>query len=149
MIIIGVILTNLTKSSMTIEQAVQKAVIYDWRPKGFPLEEESEEILVKIASEQQMEEDDVLFPVFFINREYPEEGYYYSTDVPYIVLDPLFWKSLGKAMGWKENHEECFCITDSVNTAIHLDCKKWIHKWCGLIYHINDGGTIESFFETL
>ena len=57
------------------------------------------------------------------------------------LLDPLFWQALGKAMGWAEVKRNGIFV-QSNNRA-------WIDKWHALIDHIADGGSIESYFETL
>lgn len=52
----------------------------------------------------------------------------------YIVCDPAFWQSLGKAMGWDDKSK----IKDY-----------WKFNWHSLIDHLADGGSIESYFEKL
>ena len=52
-----------------------------------------------------------------------------------VVCDPLFWQALGKAMGWDEKSGWGF--------------EEWRHKQTSLISHLQDGGTIESFFKEL
>lgn len=49
-----------------------------------------------------------------------------------ILLDPLFWSSLGKALGWRE-------------TIIPM----WIQKWHDFIDHLAEGKNAESFFTAL
>ncbi|HVB33734.1 MAG TPA: hypothetical protein VNJ52_05090 [Patescibacteria group bacterium] len=52
-----------------------------------------------------------------------------------VFLDPSFWQSLGKALGWGEN-----------DTA-HRN--EWISRWHDFIDHLAEGKSAESFFETL
>lgn len=54
-------------------------------------------------------------------------------------LDPTFWQSLGKAMGWGHIHGE-FC-----------DCPGfvWLEEWHRFIDHLAKGKDAESFFSNL
>lgn len=47
------------------------------------------------------------------------------------LIDPLFWQSLGKAMGWSPMYGE------------------WKTKWHRFIDHLAEGKDINSFFENL
>ena len=51
-----------------------------------------------------------------------------------IFLDPLFWQSLGKAMGWDKNK---YIIGN------------WKAHWHRFIDHLVEGKEAESFFEKL
>ena len=57
------------------------------------------------------------------------------------LLDPLFWQSLGKAMGWK------WCPFRHYPHTV--ECVEWIVQWHCFIDHLAEGKTAESFFETL
>jgi len=50
-------------------------------------------------------------------------------------LDPLFWQSLGKAMGWDLELLDFF--------------PEWHCRWLGFIDHLASGDTPESFFNQL
>ena len=66
--------------------------------------------------------------------------YSFSISVNETFLEPLFWQSLGKAMGWgsgKEFYED------------GLTQKTWVREWHRLIDHLAEGGAAESFFEGL
>jgi len=60
-----------------------------------------------------------------------------------IWLDPLFWQYLGKTMGWKN--------VDYVDygEGHSLWNEAWLYQWHRFIDCLADGGTPESFFETL
>lgn len=47
-------------------------------------------------------------------------------------LDAAFWQSLGKALGWDVRAQ-----------------KDYLYEWHRLIDHLAEGGSAESFFETL
>lgn len=88
------------------------------------------------------------------------------------LLDPKFWKSLGKAMKWDYgyevdgiggvhvsvccgskidmvcNHKHCLCCGRMEWEGIETR-EPWLHHWHRLIDHLADGGTIDSFFEKL
>lgn len=51
-----------------------------------------------------------------------------------ILLDPLFWQALGKAMGWefRSDHKE-----------------PWKKEWHRFIDHLAEGKDVESFFKDL
>lgn len=57
------------------------------------------------------------------------------------LLRPLFWQSLGKAMGWGYTFLRDPCEVFSQ--------EEWKDKWHDFIDYIAEGGTPESFFDTL
>lgn len=67
-----------------------------------------------------------------------------------MVLDPLFWQSLGKAMGWGK---KCFC--QKIREMCHPRCEEegyaegWEIQWHRFIDHLAENKSAESFFETL
>lgn len=100
---------------MTIEEAVFKAISQGWR------KEMIEEGNYKKAGELEQWEE-------------------YGTVIDHMdsfLLDPEFWKALGKSMGWKDSDHEC------------VGCTEWIDRWHSLIDYVADNKSIESYFETL
>lgn len=88
-------------------------------------------------------------------------GEYVSHDAECITfLDPLFWKSLGAAMGWNqgdigvcsscgsrgeaENHVKCNC-----SEPLPEIIEEWLYQWHRFIDHLAEGKDAESFFESL
>lgn len=59
-----------------------------------------------------------------------------------ILLDPEFWKALGKSMGWDKKLHKDFRLYSEV-------LPNWQYYWLGLIIHLAEGNSIESYFETL
>lgn len=118
-----------------MEQAIQKAIEGGWKPKDFPLTEEpSEQIGIRIVHQGEFQ---------CYNKEYPEEGYNYEAGFEIILLDPLFWQALGKAMGWYSwvhGH-----VTDSM--SYHPECGQC--HWHRFIDHLAEGKPTESFFADL
>ena len=55
-----------------------------------------------------------------------------------IFLDPQFWQSLGKALGWATQFDE--------DKGFNYQWKDYWHKF---IDHLADGKDIESFFKDL
>ncbi len=56
-------------------------------------------------------------------------------------LDPLFWQSLGKGMGWitKENND----------TSAEIGLEEWKLRWHCFIDALAKGETAEEFFRKL
>lgn len=70
-------------------------------------------------------------------------GEYVANDAQCVTfLDPLFWQSLGKAMGWSEWH------TDG-SRKVWKEWHKWKNEWHRFIDHLAEGKDAESFFESL
>ena len=90
--------------------------------------------------------------------------YSFSISVNEIFLDPLFWQSLGKAMGWDRKMvvrrgmvignfmcedkgqirfegPEMGCGMDYLNP--------WVYYWHRFIDHLAEGKDAESFFEAI
>lgn len=88
-----------------------------------------------------------------------------------IFLDPLFWQSLGKKMGWEnycpeghgpvrqctahfsipvpEGKKEYFCGLCGDEGGHVVPEEGWRHEWHRFIDHLADGGTPETYFEKL
>lgn len=74
-----------------------------------------------------------------INHEYDYKFLVLEFITKSAILDPQFWQCLGKAMGWE----------DSDQTYVQPPYTNWRIQWHRMIDHLSDGGTIESYFETL
>lgn len=65
-----------------------------------------------------------------------------------ILLDPLFWKALGKSVGWKDveryDKEGGF---SSIKGWIRIE--GWVNNWHHFINHLAEGEDAESFFNEL
>lgn len=108
-----------------MEKAIKKAIEGGWRPKA----EKATDILTYSGEIIGIQKTAFL-------------GY------SQMLLDPLFWQALGKAMGWKgtENH----------NHELNEDCSSscwgmdgWQLTWHRFIDHISSGKDADSFFEEL
>lgn len=68
-------------------------------------------------------------------------------------LDPLFWQSLGKAMGWEEKDKEMkktFLLVGGKNEEdMAAVWREWFHQWHRFIDHLAEGKDAESFFKEL
>lgn len=73
-----------------------------------------------------------------------------SIDMPLdcIFLDPLFWKSLSKAMGWKLK-KDLMITHDTVFMFGDKKIDEWQYYWHRMIDKLSSGGTIEEFFQEL
>lgn len=82
------------------------------------------------------------------------------------MLDPLFWHSLGKAMGWKNEtcrkcwmtrdgksknfKDYCYCTDPDITPNTPPDfIPTWKFQWNRFIDKLANGGTAEQFFEEL
>jgi hypothetical protein len=74
----------------------------------------------------------------WMNKVTTEYGYS-DTRWQIITSDPLFWQSLGKAMGW----------TGKAFYEDGMTLKTWKREWHRFIDKLSDGGTAEQFFEEL
>lgn len=65
-----------------------------------------------------------------------------------LFLDPLFWQSLGKSLGWKIH--KTFYHFSSKGLRSEINPKpEWKRRWHRFIDHLAEGKDAESFFESL
>ncbi len=65
----------------------------------------------------------------------------------YIVLDPLFWKALGKAEGWGDKCDMCNSKANGLCSAHRYT--SWHREWHRFIDHLAEGKDVDSFFNNL
>ena len=112
---------------MTIQEAIQKAIDGGWRING--------ETPKYVGGFGNIELQDKV--CFEIDGEYGDcSGY----PIESALMDPLFWKALGKSMGWDK--------------AVYgygpgMPKTYWESEWHQLINHLAAGGTIEDYFKNL
>lgn len=63
--------------------------------------------------------------------------------IGYVLLDPSFWKCLGKEMGWDRP------VTAKDRKEGMTLRRMYLTHWHRLIDHLAEGKSIESFFESL
>ena len=106
---------------MTIQQAIGKAIKGGWKPDKWDYTKE--------------------FPYGFEQKV--------QLDYPSILIDPSFWKCLGKEIGWED------CKPMKGRSSHLLVCDKWHIISCWRIYwhllinHLAAGKSIEEYFESL
>ena len=73
-------------------------------------------------------------------------------------LDPDFWQSLGKTMGWTNfscsdcysnkgfSRSECLCC---LGERERVEMQTWEVQWHRFIDHLAEGKSIEDYFKTL
>lgn len=73
-----------------------------------------------------------------------------------IILDPLFWKALGKQQGWDEKYctSGCGCEYPNGSGAHERDCvwagkNEWKENMHSFIDHVAEGGLVETFFDDI
>lgn len=65
-------------------------------------------------------------------------------------LDPLFWQSLGKSLGWKDpKYGTCQCMQGESCEFCNRGNTMWEYHWHRFIDHLAEGKSIESFFEPI
>lgn len=114
---------------MTIQQAIEKAIEGGWL-KGSKLKCISEydgSYIPKVA-------------FFTLKSDETSTGNWHR-DVLALISDHLFWQSLGKAMGWRIGYYGSDFET--------IEMSPYLVQWHRFIDHLAEGGTPESFFESL
>lgn len=138
---------------MTIQQAIEKAIEGGWRPQNLYIPPKEKPFAVILTDGETIK--------YQIHKDgeplTPIDNDYYSLHKA--LLDPLFWQSLGKAMGWdtSENNPTWLCpvCAKSLDEMImHLNDKDfgietWRYYWHAFIDHLAEGKDIESFFASL
>lgn len=73
-----------------------------------------------------------------------------------VFLDPLFWQSLGKAMGWNKNYidqygevVDCETEQECLDLMSQVDRHVWLYEWHRFIDALAEGKDAESFFNEL
>lgn len=67
-------------------------------------------------------------------------------NVSEIILDPLFWQALGKALGWGSSNKCATCGDGIVSHGFMWD---WQMEWHRFIDWIADGKDVDLFFKDL
>lgn len=66
-----------------------------------------------------------------------------------VLLDPLFWSSLGKALNWKRPIDEETGREMLVDPWENYDQEVWKDKWHEFIDELASGNSMESFFQLI
>lgn len=102
-----------------MKEAIQKAIEGGWKPTGYG----------------KFSDNAISYKVQAVMKiKYKER----------IFLDPLFWKALGKSLGWDELEDGR--KWESAKFGFMPVCK---YRWHCFIDHLADGKSAESFFEEL
>lgn len=109
---------------MTIKTAIEKAIEGGWNSKWFDIEVANHFVIFSM-------------PVYGI----PDQSVRASWMIERVLLDPSFWKSLC-VMGVPETDEQS--DERSANGT-----EQWKYLMHRMIDHLAEGGTIESYFESL
>lgn len=82
----------------------------------------------------------------------------YETFQADILLDPSFWRSLGKALEWKLTcPDRCVGGLGALRGNMYISCTScgnkgiegWSYQWHRFIDHLAEGKSAESFFQNL
>lgn len=66
----------------------------------------------------------------------------------YILINPIFWQCLGKAMGWEERYANFTCPDNGYGCGMNT-LHGWRREWHSLIDHLASGGSVEEWFGKL
>lgn len=117
---------------MKVEEAIKKAIEGGWH-------KDWEITGVELAEHDGGYLPEVVF-VSFIDDGTPD---IFNRDLYTFLSDPLFWQSLGKALGWQsEVVIECACGRKERK-------KTYLYHWHRFIGHLADGKTAEEFFKNI
>jgi hypothetical protein len=66
-------------------------------------------------------------------------------------LDVAFWRSLGRALGWKSSYSFIILALDEKGNFVdHMnDIGEWFYHWYRFIQHLAECKDAESFFKDL
>ena len=125
---------------MTITEAVKKAIEGGYDPhKYFTKGKWGNPIKCVVRSNKN-------WTVLYSSGHRMDSGTDLEHDFLHFLLDPEFWKCLGKAMGWKD---KIVCCDYSVNCQETMVRKEWLYEWHTFIDHLASGGQIETYFKEL
>lgn len=147
---------------MTIQQAIQKAIEggYVMPEHTLPLGNDSKPDVERYKKAPGKTPTEL--EIFALHVGYGEGQRAMS-----VLLDPSFWQSLGKAMGWTPSRmvNRCPVHGESLYQSTDKFCREcgaknrevleweesriWLDKWKYMIDHLVEGKSIESYFETL
>lgn len=108
---------------MTIEQAIKAAIKGGYLKQGINSNEEE-----SILRQRRLG--------YAMNNKYE------------VLLDPKFWQSLGKELGWN-GETETEKIIRQYNMLPENELLKWKYCWHGLIDYLIAGKSIEDYFKEL
>jgi hypothetical protein len=64
-------------------------------------------------------------------------------------LDPHFWQTLGKALGWDQTVVTMHTVENGRPTIVPRAGQHWLAQWHRFFDHLAAGKTPEAFFDTL
>lgn len=93
---------------------------------------------------------DVIIEIFdetkTVGFHYPGKTHGVEMSIYDLLLQPLFWQSLGKALGWNELDMFCACDVCYADTC---EMQGWLVKMHRFIDHTAKGKDPEEFFKDL
>lgn len=141
---------------MTIQTAIEKAVEGGWKLKGYEQYPQEVEFLPAEKDGEKITKWNPYWVNILVTTTYIDGKPFKNIKqerIEYVVSSPLFWQSLGKSMGWGEI---CECGWRSSQNFVHYDAvgrhrtsSEVRYRWHNLLDHLAEGGSIESYFETL
>lgn len=114
---------------MTIQQAIEKAI-----EGGYHRGQIGTSPIVEINCD------------FAITETKGERNHY---GLAWVWLDPLFWQSLGKAMGWKNTDGSTDFVEQRLYLYEDLSSGSWLGHWHRFVDALAEGKSAEDFFKEL
>ena len=94
--------------------------------------------------------------VLFSFKPEGEGVFWKGSNVPVagVLIDLLFWQSLGKALGWKwKAYKDGRWITEEEDLRMMSDTPfrypEWEWQWLQFISHLAEGKSAEEYFKSL
>lgn len=120
---------------MTIKEAIEKAIAGGWRNPLWP----NLDFTIGKEMKGTLPNELGVLAMWNTNRSS------FHISLVEAVLDPTFWQALGKSEGWNT-------LTETGDYSYQQEPRlqeTWLYHMHHMIDHIADGGTINSFIETL
>lgn len=147
--------------SRDIQQAIEKAIEGGWQPHAgnffdpeFPSEPipKPKEVVMGVEGDYCDHSKTEMFELVFMDAD-EDDGYDENARLGFYIadtfLDPLFWMSLGKALGWRDkDYVDAETHAGGIVTRTY-NVWTWRSEWHRFIDHLAEGKDAESFFKSL
>ena len=123
-----------------MENIIKKAIEGGWKPWNYSFGTESERSTKEIVEVQEWEGNQKMVNIWH-EKTGSDTGTKTVLAYEIIVCDPLFWQSLGKAMGWEETShlESPYCWYYKGIYRRNLWGAEWEYNQHRFIDHLTEG----------
>jgi hypothetical protein len=88
-------------------------------------------------------------PAFGAAEEVSKDGNGTILHNQQVFLDPSFWQSLGKTLGWNGRWMVQIFTDHDDQSATVEGAGRWKYEWHRFIDHLAEGKDVENYFESL